>query len=175
MKSRLKIQIYVILTLSILVTACTAPAAWPQTQEEMIKPGDKIGEMTLRPIKDESEQKPALKDYCSMFLAEVSEERTEECTVAFQPHIFLSNGIAANHPDYLERDWQRLSWQISINGKPIDLEAFGTIDKNEDHRYWNILLDNPSSGPYELYTHVTTNDDPPERYAMTLILNVSEP
>jgi hypothetical protein len=177
MTNRLKIQIYAFFVLSILAAACSAPAASPQHPEEMLKPGDKIAEMTLRPINDESEQIPALMNYCDMLLAEVSEEKTVECTVAFGPHYFLSSGLAESHPDNLDSEWQKLTWQMSINGIPVDLEAFGTVDgtiNREYFRQWDILLDNPSSGPYEIYTRVTTNDDPPESYAMTLILNVAE-
>jgi len=139
--------IWLIISLfAVLIVSCAAPAAdvptveptlspsttaaplTPAGSEDMIEPGDMIGEMVIRTAKDESETEPAIWDYCDMFLAELSEAKKVECVIPFQPHYFLPGGVVESDQEQLNALWESLTFKISINGQPIDLDSFGTID-----------------------------------------------
>ena len=133
-----------------------------------------IGEMVVRTAKDESKTEPAIWDYCDMLLAELSEAKKVECVIPFQPHYFLPGGVVESDQEQLNSLWESLTFKISINGQPIDLDSFGTIDALGG-RNWNVVLENPTHGPHRIETIVSDNEDPSDRYGMTLDLMVVEP
>ena len=104
-------------------------------------------------------------------LAELSEDKTEECTIAYRPTIFFGYGIGETDLDERNELWGNLTWETSINGRPLDLEAFGTIDKL-DGRWCNVLIENPASDRLQIVTVVTAHEDPIEMYGLTLELTV---
>lgn len=150
----------------------TAPPLTSTGSEDMIEPGDMIGEMVVRTAKDESETEPAIWDSCDMLLAELAEAKKVECTVPFHPQYFLPSGVVDSDEEQLNSFWKTLTWEISINGQPIDLDSFGTIDALGG-RFWNVVLENPTPGRIE--TILTVNENPSESYGMTLDLMVAEP
>ena len=153
-----------------LLAACDGPGG----ETEMIRPGDRIGEAVLRKAVDQSEMEPVLYHHCQMQLAEIDKQMREECLLATEPYYFLGFGIGDVNMEELDAIWESLDWDIALNGTPIDLDAFGTID-GSDSRFWNIVLENPGDGPYEFEEGFTTKEDPPEFYALTLNLIFAEP
>ena len=145
----------------------------PSNTENMIEPGDMIGTMVVRKVMDESETRPLLPELCGWVeLSELSEQKTQECDIHYQQTIFLGKGMFEPDKEKRNENWQNMSWEISINGQPVDLEAFGTIEAL-DGLWWNILFENPTSDPIEIVTIVTVHKDPVEMYGKTLVLTVS--
>jgi hypothetical protein len=162
---------------AVLIVSCSPSPSTPQApadSENMIKPGDMIGEMVVRKAADESEARRFLKDLCGwedLALAELSEDKSVECIIAYEPAVFMGYGMEEPNLDKLNEYWANLTWEISINGRPLDLEAFGTIDKSGG-RWWNVLFENPASDPIQIVTVMTTHEDPIEMYGLTLDLTV---
>jgi hypothetical protein len=64
-------------------------------------------------------------------------------------------------------EWARLEWSLTLDGQPVDLEAFGTFDLLQPHkaphgrdalfiyRAWDVLLAEPTPGPHTLLVAVT--------------------
>ena len=130
--------------------------------------------MVFRQAVDKSEIFPTLGDICGwvkLELAEVSEEKTEVCNMVYYPTIFLSQGMTDPDLDKLNKYWENMTWEVSINGQLLDLEAFGTIDALGG-RWWNVLLENPISDPLQMVTMVTVHEEPIERYGLVFDIMV---
>jgi len=155
-----------------LLTACTSSAV-ETSQEDMIQPGDMIGETVIRKTVDESETFPVLWHFCDAMLAALTDEKTEECVAAYQPTIFMGQGLGEADLEKRNEYWGNMTWEVSINGQQVDLESFGTIEALGG-RFWNIVLENPPSDPLQIVTTITMNEDPNDRMRMTLYLSMTE-
>lgn len=174
-KSSGKLVDLVIVVVAGLLVSCSVPEFEnPYGAEESVRPGDQIGQASLRTAVDESELRPVLYHHCRMRLAEVSEASQEDCLVPIAPRYFLGIGIGESNPEKLDAYWDNLAWEISANGKTIDLDSFGTIDALGG-RFWNIVLDNPEFDTYVFDQVITNNEDPSESFGLTLNLIVVEP
>lgn len=54
--------------------------------------------------------------------------------------------------------WPRLTWELMLDDHPIDLPAYGTLDRKLFQglklvtlREWNIVLDKPTAGEHTLH------------------------
>ena len=163
-------RIVILLVVGLLASCSSSTVDAPP--EDVVEPGNQIGAMVLRNISDESEARPMLPELCGwMELAELSEEKTEECVIAYEPTIFLGSGMMEPDPEKRNEYWENMTWEVSINGQPLDLEAFGTIDALGG-RWWNVLLENPTSVQLQIVTVLTVHEDPVEMLGNTLDLTV---
>jgi len=157
---------------AVLFASCSSPTE-EIPRKDMIQPGDKVGETVFRQAVDASEMRPLLPELCDWVeLAELSEQLTHECVITYEPTIFLSRGLMESDQEKRNEIWQNLTWELTINGQPVDLEAFGTTEA-VGGLWWNILLENPTSDPLELKTVVTIHNDPIEKLGKTTILSVT--
>ena len=84
-----------------------------------------------------------------------------ECEVPELQRLMVGYGWVAETPEDLEQTWQRVRWQLSLDGRPVDLPSFGTLpdiyyfEPKFGHemwlRLWAITIVNPTPGPHTLH------------------------
>ncbi|GEM_PF-826609 len=121
------------------------------TDGVMLRPGDLIGEMQV--VKSELENMNlSIFNYCEPYLGSQPVVLTFECQVPRSDFLFIGYGEIANSIDELNKKWEAKTWRLSINGNPVDLSAFGTLDVDLGRkiRVWNVALENLSLGSHVL-------------------------
>jgi hypothetical protein len=126
----------------ILITLSTACAP------KMLKPGDKIGNMEIV-------------NYCegNNIIEICSYEELEKgtCSVPSSWTTFwVSFGWAEPTIEELNTTFKDSTWKLTFDGKPIDINSFGTYDLDVQDpllgpmkaRVWDICIINPSSGAH---------------------------
>jgi hypothetical protein len=156
-----------IVLLAVILTGCATPTQTPIPAESLIKPGDKIGEMTIQsapPFHYYSLQTPCDFDWT------ITEPivQTVDCTIPELSAIGVPHGWVAEE-SRIESNWQAMSWELSIDDYPIALDDFGWDDVRASDagvniviRLWNVTIENLSAGKHTIYESVsldTTVDD----------------
>jgi hypothetical protein len=187
-----------IVLLVVFLTACakqneilptTAPTQVPVSIKGVIRPGDKIGEMTL-------ESESSLNYYRLIDAFDFDwtimepNSQTVESTLPELSVVGLGFGQPA-HKTKIESNWEAMSWGLSIDDYQIALDQFGWEDLNlfdpgsateVTFRYWNVILKNLSAGRHTIrfsFSMEVPVDDgweiyPPGRYEYTANLTVTE-
>jgi hypothetical protein len=116
--------------------------------EALINPGDKIGSMTVTTGQGSAD----IFSFCDP-LAEPGVE-IRECTVPLVPSLGIGWGNLADSADQQESEWQAQTQELILDGYPVNLPAFGTVDSNipQGHlRTWNIMIEGLTSGEHTLH------------------------
>jgi hypothetical protein len=136
----------------------------------MLKPGEQIEDMVITTGVEEAMPLwpfclPTIKDDHSI-IVDCSEVSFSKLGIG---HTF---GVMDLIPQSL--DWEDLTWQMSLNGRPIDLEAFGTYDfvhpdlaPNPSQvreifrtiRVWDVVLVNSTPGAHTLQGQVQFQEE----------------
>jgi hypothetical protein len=119
-----------------LLASCSLP--WSP-----IEPGTRIGKMEVLDFCDG----PNISKLCSW-----DELDAGDCIVpAGMDQFWISTGWEEETTEALETSWLDSEWSMTLDGRKVDLAAFGTFDMNEDglrQRVWDICLRNPSPGEH---------------------------
>lgn len=132
------------------------------TEISMLKPGDEIGSMV---ITTGVAQAPPLWAFCAP-ASENEGIKSMDCQVPRLSKLAIGHTFGLVDPALQALDWSELSWELSVDGQSVDLEAFGTYDFvlpdlaarpspiREIFRQikaWNVVLLNPTPGAHVLY------------------------
>ena len=182
--------------LGVILTACTTPTqtspTFPPTQTPFsvlgnIRPGDKIGEMTI--------ERNRSMDYYRLFDAfdfdwTIIEphSQTVERTLPELSAAGVNVGWSA-FKTKIESNWEAMSMELYIDDYQIALDQFGWEDINYfdqgtevTYRSWNVILKNLSAGRhtirYSISQEVSVDDGwntyPPGKYEYIANLTVTE-
>lgn len=126
----------------------------------------------------------AIWTYCSNAMPDEPGIQTVECKVPMVSELFI--GLGVEGADKIQRDalWESRTWELAIDGYPVDLEAFNIadFDRNRDgrqykHRVWRIRLRNIAEGKHSLHYVMQVNreveGDPSSRISGTYELEVN--
>ncbi len=159
------------LAIALTLSACTAPTPVTPTviptsipptvtptptspvMLDMIEPGERIGDMVLTTAQDEGGAEPQLFDFCDPYITESDPAViTRECEVPVMPYYFIGYGIFADTTSELDTLWSTIAWELIVDGHPVDLAAFGTIDLDwgKQYRVLNVVLANPTPGEHTI-------------------------
>jgi len=139
----------VYLTLIVLfvffLSACST--ATPQSGDEMINPGDKIGDFFITTGNGE-DVIFVTKLHCPFD----NSTQTESCEQPIGTKVNVSQGIFADPSigKTLDELWSEQTHEMFIEGRPVNLQAFGTVDFNNPMvgtvRVWKVVIvtDKPS-------------------------------
>jgi hypothetical protein len=174
MNKLLKIFILVTALLPLLL-ACGKTGARSQLFEQsitypMLQPGGKIEEMV---ITTGVEDAIPLWSFCLPTI-ENNHRITVDCGEL--PFAKLAIGHTFGVMDLIPQPtaWEELTWQMSLDGRPIDLEAFGTYDfvypdlaPNPSSvrevframRVWDVVLVNPTLGAHTLQGQAQSQEE----------------
>lgn len=142
----------------IVLASCTL--ATSGSNEEILNPGDKIGNFLITTGIDE-EVTYVSKLHCP-FDAKTS---TESCELPVGTKVNVSNSFQGD--DYngknLDAVWSRHKYEMSIEGKPVNLDAFGPIDTYHPVagklRNWNVVIVTDMPGTISIKGSATLDDE----------------
>jgi hypothetical protein len=125
------------------------------TTDKMIEPGDKIGEMA---VTNGQPGTPEIWNFCDPYLPNPG-TYTKECAVPAIPNLQIGQGNLADTLELQDAEWQAQTWELILDGHPVDLPTFGTLpDQNILEggraftlRQWNVVLANPTPGEHTLH------------------------
>jgi len=130
------------------VVGCAKATPTPEAVIKLLKPGDRVGDMLLSAHPPTS-MEASIFNYCNPFVSEsIPSTDIRQCDVPELPHLSIGFGERASTQEGLEAAWQSKTWELYVDGHPIDLSAFGTIDLDvgEKVRIWNVGLENLTPG-----------------------------
>lgn len=97
-----------------------------RTSPPAVAPGGRIGSMTL--VRGTSVNADAnIFDFCNPFILKAGRyHRT--CHIGRVHRLFIGYGDFERTKKALDAAWRRLHWQAWVDGRPVRLAPFGTID-----------------------------------------------
>jgi hypothetical protein len=144
---RFHILIPLITLYTLLLATCAKPTATP-TPIDMIQPGDTVNGVLVT---------TGTKDTIFGFdLPCTQKDNIFTCTTTFGNSTNVTTAVYGFNPKELQSNWETFTYTITIEGKPVDLPAFGTIDFIHQQsglymRAYNVAL--ISTDPITLTTH----------------------
>jgi hypothetical protein len=141
------------LTLSLLLTVTVAACATAisESPTEAINPGDKVGDFVIR-AGDEANLANSEEINCS----KQEDEEKYICEVMVGKDLNVSLGVYDDqYSGKLEELWSKHTYDMTINDRPVNLQAFGSIDQQHPSagmmRYWNVVI--AADKPGEITVH----------------------
>jgi hypothetical protein len=140
------------------VAACASPTQAPSV--EPIKPGDKIGDFLVT-TGDEADAANSHELNCS----KQGEGENYSCNVSVGTNLNVSNGIYDDqYSGKLDEIWSNHTYEMTINDRPVDLEAFGSVDFQHPTagamRHWNVVVVADKPGEITVHSKGTAGGDP---------------
>jgi hypothetical protein len=138
--------------LALLLASCIAAAPLPSVNNKPIEPGDKIGDFLVTKGEGEGIVYPWDQD-CTK---QAGAEERYSCKVAVRAKVNFSYGIYDETlTGKLDSLWADHTSEISIDGRPVNLKAFGPIDIPHPQllkmRAWNVVI--VADKPGEIAVH----------------------
>lgn len=158
-----KALFYVLILIVSFSVSCDRSTSEPETPENMIKLGDTFGGMTFGRI-EEYDGTSDLAKYCNFHqLGPFADEYTCRAEEGNRVFLFCMASFADTVAE-LDESWQATDSQMSIDGRPVDLSSFGTIDFLQEGssytlRAWNVAIEDISTGSHELHCRLEEPDD----------------
>lgn len=150
---------------TVSLVSCSASAAVQPTPEDMVVPGDKIGEMVITAV-DVFQGDNHLGLYCPDDWPEVAPNTREvDCEAYPGDQIQVDClGWWADSIEELDELWPTSTWRLTIDDQVIDLPAFGTAeayrsDINKHVRFWNVLIEAITPGTHVIVCEETVGDE----------------
>lgn len=144
---------FVFFLLSAVVLSSCQPATEAPALPDvvMLQPGDMIADMKLV-TSSPAKAANTIFNYCTPYLGSQPAVLTFECQTPRSDFLFIGYGEIANSKDELEKKWKTRTWDLFVDGNPVDLSAFGTldVDRGKKIRVWNVGLENISPGAHVL-------------------------
>jgi len=135
----------VLLVFVVVVLGACGKSNPPST--EMINPGDKIGDFLITTGGLEG-----VKNYWDLGC----EESTGRCSAPVGTKVNVSWGTYADASkgEDLETKWAGSTYDLVIDGRPVNLEAFGYVDFDHPYRdkirAWDVVITSDKPGEIEL-------------------------
>jgi hypothetical protein len=84
-----------------------------------------IGEMS---IETSSGLAPNWLDYCMPAFSDKPGGETLDCSMPAFPEFEIGAYWGARDEAFLDSSWEAMTWELEVDGQPVDLDAFGTFD-----------------------------------------------
>lgn len=145
----MKKLIYPMLTALFFIIVCACAMTTPKPGNEIINPGDRVGKFIITTGDSEN----------AIFITKLhcpfdSRTSTESCEQPVGTMVNVGLGIYNDHPfkgKTLDEYWTEHTCEMYIEGRPVNLHAFGSIDISYPvvgtERVWNVVIvtDNPGT------------------------------
>ena len=137
----LKRLIPVAITLLLVTTLASCARSRPEPADDRIQPGDRIGDLLIT-TGDDGDMVFIAKIRCPVNPS----TKTEICEIPVGT--VVNAGLGADVVNYsgenLVSRWLRQSYEMTINGRPVNLLAFGSIATTHpirgEMRLWNVVI-----------------------------------
>jgi len=117
--------------------------------DKMIHPSQKIGPMWVNRYGHTNSE--FIWNHCDDHMTEMPGIQTTECTVPWVDELFVGYGIRGVDESQRDALWEARSWELSIDGHPVDLRDFNIADFDSEqdeqtyqYRLWRVRLRTPS-------------------------------
>jgi len=111
----------------------------PQFIDEMINPGDKIGDFLITTGDDDSVIYTT-KIHCPFDPS----TKTETCEIDIDTKVNVGLGVYGDSVEKLDTYWSGQTYMMTIEDRPVNLQAFGSIDITHPvvgkMRLWNVVI-----------------------------------
>ena len=149
-------------SLSPLATAAAIASATPTESKEMINPGDKIGDFLITTGGDKGII------YVSTTHCPYDESAgIESCEMKVGTKVNVAVGIYDDSPSSgksLDEYWSEQTYEMVIEGRPVNLKAFGSIDIYHPVvgtiRLWNVVIVADKPGKISAQSTGVVDGDP---------------
>lgn len=135
-----------ILLIAVILSACAQTES--AESKAMIEPGDKVGDFLVT-IGEEGK-------FTYGFDLDCTEKKSgQKSIISCKPNVGeivnITTGIYdETRTDKLEELWANSNYQLFIEGHPVDLKAFGTVEYKHPIvgviRYWNVVISTSKPG-----------------------------
>ena len=135
---------FVLIMLTVVVLSACA-AAKPESGDDMIDPGDTIGEFLITTSDDDSVI------YTTTIHCPFDPNTlTETCEIETGRKVNVGLGVFGKTVEELDTFWAEQTYQMTIEGRPVNLEAFGSVEITHPivgkMRLWNVVIVTDSPG-----------------------------
>ena len=148
-------------TTCILLSAIVLISCSPS---DMIRPSQKIGPMWVNRYGHTNSE--FIWNHCDDRLTETPGIQTTECTVPWVDELFIGYGIRGVDTSQRDALWETRTWELSIDGHPVDLPAFNIADfdseqdgKTYQYRLGRIRLRKIPEGEHTLHYVMHVNQE----------------
>ena len=154
--------IILIVLFAVILTACAKTT--PEQVEAMINPGDKIGDFLIT-MGEEGDFTYNWEIDESAWVKQGDEE-VYFCQVTVGTKVNVSVGIYDDtNSGELESRWSGHTYEMLIENRPVNLEAFGFIDSSHPFvgtiRYWNVVINTTQPGEITVSAKGAESDGTP--------------
>jgi hypothetical protein len=161
-----------LVSLVLLLAACAAAAPLPSGSNKPIEPGDRIGSVTV--TKGEGEDVVYLWNNNGCTGLTPTED---SCKADVGAKANVSIGVYDDTlSGKLDSIWAEHTYEMTIEGRPVDLKAFGPIDVPNEKvvklRAWNVALVADKPGEVTVFSKGVVNGEP---FTQTLTYTFSAP
>ncbi len=156
---RLALILFILLMAGVLA-ACAKPK--PTESSGIIRPGDKVGDFLITTGKEGN--------FTYGFDLDCSEEGSEQkgtysCKSTVGDIVNITTGIYDDtNSGKLDEYWSNSNYQLFIEGRPVDLLAFGTVEYKHSMvgviRYWNVVISTSKPGTTTVNDSGVAGGDP---------------
>jgi hypothetical protein len=157
--------------LGLLLASCAAAAPLPAGSSKPIEPGDRIGNVTV--TKGEGE------DVIYQWSGACAEQTdtVTSCKADVGAKANVSIGVYdETFSGELDSVWAGHTYEMTIDGRPVNLKPFGSIDVNHPGglklRAWNVVLQADKPGVVKVYSKGLVHGEP---FTQTLTYTFSAP
>jgi hypothetical protein len=133
-----------------LIIACDGNG--PSGLEDALRPGDMIGAAL---VTEGAAEVVPLFAFCSSAFGAAPGVVTDECVVPAIPQLAIGHGWFATEESRRTSNWRSLDWELYIDGKRVDLDAFGFFDADlpmgdvtAKLRAWDVVLVGLAAGAH---------------------------
>jgi len=140
-----KLIVLTLILLCIIISSACAQAtpqpitATSQPINEMINPGDKIGDFLVT-TGDDDKVLYTTKIHCPFN----QNTMTETCEIPIGTKVNVGLGVYGDKLEELDAYWSDQSYEMTIDGRAVNLQAFGSIDIPDPivhtMRLWNVVI-----------------------------------
>jgi hypothetical protein len=143
---------------ALLVAACSPGSDGTATQRpgDLLRPGAELNGMRLTTA---TERDADIWSSCDPIVLQ-PETHTRECEVPQLQRLKIGHGHISSSPELLEEEWQAERWELYLDGRQVDLIAFGTLPDFHYFetkvgaeiwvRVWAVAIVNPTPGQHTL-------------------------
>jgi len=135
-----------LIVLCVMISSACAQAtpqpieeAQPEPVSEMINPGDKIGDFIITTGEDDKVL------YTTQIHCPFNQSTlTETCEIPIGTKVNVGLGVYGDSVEKLDAYWSDQSYEMTIDGRAVNLQAFGSIDIPHPivhtMRLWNVVI-----------------------------------
>lgn len=155
---------------SIILGACAK--ATPQPDDKMINPGDKTGDFLIT-----TGEEGDVTYTWDLDCVKQGKEENYSCKSTVGTKVNVSMGVYATFSGKdLDVVWSEHTYKMFINDRPVNLEAFGSIDvlhpRAGKMRHWNVVIVAAKPSEITLHDSGVVNGDP---FESTMTYSFSAP